>query len=358
MDTDKNIDILVSKRDNLAPEDSKRDLLKREIFALLKEKYHTGTKKTFYHQRFNNTLSIISWAIKSNLREKEILQPLKYLRNDKRKEEITDTSLVSYLELLFGNDTLEYMVWKRDNETISSTSDYLTQQNLIIQSLDFNIWYLTDHEVKLFFSTCTDHQRTGDIPMIRYRHQAIASIPKLKEVFATAIPYKLNANELSYKVITLTQWPWTGKIIEFVYNSPLDENGYENRQVYVRVHLSILEYKKVLQSSLESISQKIISLQHIKDIFGNRYQKNKDNKNKNDRAIEFEKFKNRLSGYYQGMYTDRIQVRIDRSEEHKKYMQAPQYAMSMWAMLRDLDLAIQDQTAKFHRLQQYAKGKE
>lgn len=60
---------------------------------------------------------------------------------------------------------------------------------------------------------------------------------------------------------------------------------------------------------------------------------------------------------YHNLYIDRISARLHKTQEHKKYMHAPQYAMTMAAMLRDLDLAIQDQTAKFHRLQQYAKDK-
>jgi hypothetical protein len=351
------IEILIQQRNKLSLIDSQRKVLNREIFTLLEKEisiflekeFHSGTEKTFSHHHMTQEQRKNSAEIRTNLKDQWVLQPLKTLRTDKRKEEITDTSLVWYLELLFVSDPLEYLARKRD-DTIDSTEEYLQQQNLIIQSLDLNLWRLNDQEIQQLFSTCTDHVRTGTIPMIHYRHQAIRYIPQLKEVFATAQPYKLNANEISYKIITLTQGPGKGKVIVFSYTSPLDEQWHEDRQVNISIYPSMSDYKSKLQSSLESISQKIASLQHIKDIFDNRYQQNQDNTNKNDRAIEFEKLKNRLSGYYQGMYTDRVQVRIDRAEEHKRYMQAPQYTMSMAAALRDLDLAIQDQTAKFHRL--------
>lgn len=359
---------LARERDK-APE-SQRSFYNKKILALFNAQY--GTELSAFseetkHVRIHNDYAE-SMEKKALLAEQHVIERPKRLRNETRKEEITDTTLVSYLQQMFVSDSGDYMIWNTDRlydvrNPLVSVPWYIEEQKAIIDAMPFDLSMLSNTELQTMFSQLTDHvwepvdenDYLGNAP--KYRNEAVFHIDQLKEVFKTAKPIILGGRDPSWKILYVTTWPGKWKVIEFRYNKFYNSDRKHDKTVRVNIYDSWVDCKKKINEDQKKITFKKQELTSIYNKYMDFYQHNETKSNKEVWKETLEELQNELNEFY-GAYVGEVVDAIERTEKNEKYMYWPQYTLSMYGILNNIRSAIDEMDAVSKRYLEYANAKK
>lgn len=308
---------------------------------------------------------------KADLLERWVIEPVKTLLNENRRNEVVGTALSDYTQLLFTNrDIGEYYVRVKNDVQPNGVLQYLEEQDEIIDAQDRDISQLTDEQLKRIFSSLTTHKREQFDEFWKqnnsriYRNHAVYHIDELKDVFKSLEPLVLMRDrygEVPYKIGKVTVWPWAWKYVEFRYHNFFTKKDDQkiwrrDKDVYIVIHDSRDSCKKKLEDSIASIAEKKSRLTLLLEEKRFLFAQNAQQTNSDWRREQREVLEKEVSTIYNGVYIQEMQSRFQQTNDNEKYMNHYTYAISTDWMLTLIQKSIDELTAVWNRLQQYAKA--
>ncbi len=350
---------------------------KRDIFLALKDELHTGDKKSFPKYTDEDLIDAQKQVFKmrKTLKQQGVISDPTALSDENRRLELLDTTIVNYLQQLFTKDTDEYVVWERErgwDKAIASASQYNEERSAVIDTIKFDLDNLSDKELKTLFSILTEHDYASPVGEgnvmwskqkiwnpVHYRNYALRYLPQLKEVFKTAKPIHISPNLISDKILYVTAWPWTWKIIEFKYNNFLNSNYKYDKDVYVVIHDSREKCKESLIKSIEVMTTEMVELKKVYDeciVFQKSTPPSSlDHVDWGEKLTSIHDKLEEISG---SKFVQNVSYRVERSKENKKHMHDNQYRLMFAWIIRDIDAAIDEREVIIERYNQYVSAKK
>lgn len=332
------IEKLLSQREEVSSSDLKVAIT-QAIVTILKQQHDrydpsTPSKHVMLHEQRQQ-----SDLIRRKLEQRGVIQPTNKLRPETRRNEISDTTMTWYLQMLMVSDSSDYRA--RNQELISNMSSHDREmlQREFIDAIPMDISTMTDREVIDLFSAATEHAYHEGDNIRHYRNQAIQYIPHLKKSLQQAKPITLADGSTSYKICSLAG----GKILEFVYRNYLNTEKHQDKYVTIRTYDS-------LQESHQTHSREADKMKEITEDLQNIYEKYKDITWSQD---DITSLVSAVENIYDGKYTHISQERFQRSIENARYLHKNQYHMMFGAILTDIQESIKQLNAMAKRYRDY-----
>jgi hypothetical protein len=349
---------------------------KWDIFLALKDKFHTGGAKSFPKYKDKDLIEAQKEVVnmRKSLKEKGVISDPRAANPETRKREIVGTVIAGYLQLLMSNPD-DYIVWNVEREwdqKIVWVEEYNWEKTAVLDAIRFDLSKLSDKEIKVLFSTLTDHDFNSPVGVsnamrptqkqwniVHYRNHALHYTAALKAVLKSAKSISIPGNQMSDKILQITEWPWKWKFVEFKYRNFMNSDRKYDLEVYVVIHNSLQECKNSLSEGIVEMNKEVRGLKIVEQncldfqdsIKGNPYDKWMWKEKINDIYKELENIS-------KSQFVQKSGERVERSEQKHKDMHDNQYRNMLRGIINDIWNAINQRIAMIERYKEYMKAEE